>query len=188
MEVKKYLFEEWRDVAGYEGLYEVSNFGRVRSVDRYVSRGCKGAVLFKGKILKKRTNIDGHITVQLYDKNHNVKTAFVHRLVAEAFIPNPENLPFVNHKDERPKNNFVENLEWCSHVYNCNYGTRNRRISEALSKPIKMLSVENELIKTFHSATAAGQYLGKHPVTNICNVANHKNGFYTAYGHKWEWA
>lgn len=180
--------EIWRPVAGYEGLYEVSNYGNVRGIDRNVSRGCKGVVLFKGKTLEKRKSKDGHLRVVLYNLNHEAKTCFVHCLVANAFIPNPDHLPFVNHKDERPENNFVNNLEWCTHLYNCNYGSRNSRISSALSKPIKMLSINGEVIKVFKSATEAGKYLGKYPVTNICNVANHKNGFCTAYGYKWEWA
>lgn len=188
MEIKKYLFEKWRDVAGYEGLYEVSNFGRVRSVDRYVSRGCKGIVLLKGKLLKQRANIDGHLTVTLYDGNHSSKKHFVHRLVAIAFVPNPENLPIINHKDENPKNNIWTNIEWCDTKYNCNYGTRNSRISDALSKPIDMLSDSGKFIRRFKSATEAGKYLNKFPPTSICKVANHVQGFYTAYGYRWEWA
>lgn len=125
--------EHWRPVVGYEGLYEVSNIGRVRSIDKVVvSENQYGRYekTVKGRIMKTGKNKYGYLQVGLC-KYGKVKTFLVHRLVAEAFIPNPNNLPEVNHKDERPWNNAVSNLEWCDRVYNNNYGTRNKRISQA---------------------------------------------------------
>lgn len=120
--------EIWKPIVGWEGLYEVSNLGNIRSLDKYVNSGIKNniKVLRKGQLLKIRIN-QGYLEVTL---THNNKRKYckVHRLVAQTFIPNPDNLPQINHKDENPLNNNVENLEWCTAKYNCNYGTRNNRI------------------------------------------------------------
>ena len=105
--------EEWRAVPGYEGLYEVSNMGNVRNVRR-------------NTLLRLPKTNNGYIRISLC--KNGIKTGLtVHRLVAETFIPNPDNLPEVNHKDEDKTNNRVENLEWCDHKYNMNYGSRNIR-------------------------------------------------------------
>ena len=112
--------EEWRAVPGYEGLYMVSNIGNVKS-------------LIKNKIIKYFINKKGYRLVSL-SKNGIIKKFSVHRLVAQAFIPNPDNLPQVNHKDEDKTNNNVDNLEWCDAKYNNNYGTANIRRSETLIK------------------------------------------------------
>ena len=116
------MIEEWRPVIGYEGLYEVSSLGRVRSLDRYdrMNRFCEG------RILKSYTYRGGYLFVQL-SSNGKLKHHLVHRLIAQAFIPNPDNLPQINHKDEVKSNNCVDNLEWCDSKYNVNYGTRKIR-------------------------------------------------------------
>ena len=99
--------EIWKDIKGYEGLYQISNFGNIKS-------------LRTNKLVKAFKNTKGYCQVSLW--NNNVKKMFVvHRLVAQEFIPNPNNLLQVNHKDEDKKNNNVDNLEWCSVKYNCNY-------------------------------------------------------------------
>ena len=119
------MIEEWRPIEGYEGLYEVSNTGQVRSLDRYVKNNYSYR-LQKGKVLSPEKNKDGYLLVSLCcNGKQNLRT--VHRLVAQAFIPNPNNLPQVNHKDENKSNNRVDNLEWCDQAYNNLYGTRQER-------------------------------------------------------------
>lgn len=118
--------EEWKNVIGYEGLYEVSNKGNVRNVRR-------------NTLLKLSKNRYGYIQVYLY-KNGIRKGFRVHRLVAEAFLSNPDNLPQVNHKDEDKTNNNVDNLEWCDQKYNVNYGHRtenaiNTRVKNGYADP-----------------------------------------------------
>lgn len=120
--------EIWKPVRGYEGLYEVSNRGNVRSIGHYgrTSRG-NGLHYFEGRVLSIGKSGGGYSQVQLCKNGRKCK--FVHRLVAEAFISNPDNLPQVNHINENINDNRVENLEWCTALYNANYGTRNERHS-----------------------------------------------------------
>ena len=113
--------EEWKSIPGYEGLYEVSNLGRVRSVERCDRFNRK----IVSKILKPNY-VSGYLRVGMY-KNKTFKYYLIHRLVAQAFLPNPDNLPEVNHKDEDKSNNKVNNLEWCDRSYNMNYGTVQQR-------------------------------------------------------------
>ena len=109
----------WKDVVGYEGLYQVNNIGEVRSVDRLVNC-CGGERTVGARVLKQSRVHYGYPAVRLC-RNNICKTFLVHRLVAEAFIPNPNKLPCINHKDANPKNNCIDNLEWCTHKYNSNY-------------------------------------------------------------------
>ena len=119
--------EEWKSIPGYEGLYEVSSYGRVRSLDRYVKVKSKSYRLQKGKVLSLGINSYGYLQVFLCC-NGKYKIITVHRLVALTFLPNPDNLPCVNHLDEDKTNNRVDNLEWCDHKYNSNYkGVLKRR-------------------------------------------------------------
>ena len=119
--------EEWRSIPGYEGLYEVSSYGRVKSLEiSYVRKD--GRMYHKPEIiLSPKNNGKGYLTVCLY-KNKTHKYYLIHRLVAQIFIPNPDNLPEVNHLDEDKTNNRVDNLEFCDHKYNVNYkGVLKRR-------------------------------------------------------------
>ena len=113
--------EEWKDIEEYEGMYQISNLGRVKSLSRKYSP--------KEYILKQKTQANGYLSVTLF-KNGIGQTLTVHRLVAKAFIPNPNNLSQVNHLDENKTKNIVDNLKWCSPKENCNFGTRNTRIKE----------------------------------------------------------
>lgn len=114
--------EEWKDIQGYEGLYQVSNYGRVKSLGNEKKRN--------DKILKAQTKKNMYKQIGLH-KDGIEKKYLIHRLVAQAFIPNPNNYKEVNHKDENPSNNNVFNIEWCSSSYNANYGTRKERIGKA---------------------------------------------------------
>lgn len=135
--------EEWRAIPGYEGLYEVSNKGNVRSLDRYVKSKLPGFKEFvKGKPLVAIKNTHGYLRVNLCDE-HGRKAKFIHRLVCLAFLPNPKNFESINHKDENPLNNCVENLEWCTTKYNANYGSRNKRVSESNSGKKKTYTKES---------------------------------------------
>ncbi|KAB1963541.1 NUMOD4 domain-containing protein [Lacticaseibacillus paracasei] len=127
--------EIWKDIEGFEGLYQVSNMGRVRSVDRKDSQGH----FWKGKVLIGWPSGSGYLQAALWRDGHG-KNKLIHRLVAEAFISNPHSLPQVNHKDENKTNNRVDNLEYCSAHYNIVYGTRNERMAKAEGRPIYVIS------------------------------------------------
>jgi len=129
--------EVWADIKNYEGCYQVSNLGRVRSLDRYgVNNWGNAPRLFKGRVLKPGISGSGYQFVNL-QKDGVSENARVHRLVAETFIPNPLGLEEVNHKDENKTNNRVDNLEWCDRVYNANYGTVKERAGKKVSEWLK---------------------------------------------------
>lgn len=117
--------EIWKAIKDYEGLYEVSNLGRIKSLERYV-KGVYGLRFNKECILKPRVDGNGYLECCLW-KNNKQRQLLIHRLVAEAFIPNPDNLPQVNHINEDKTDNRVENLEWCTASYNLRYGSRSEK-------------------------------------------------------------
>lgn len=161
--------EVWRDIEGYEGLYQVSNWGRVRSMNYHHSG--------KVTVLKQAKDIHGYLLVKLC-KNGKQKTRTVHRLVAIAFIPNPLNLPEVNHKDENKENNFVwvnddgtidlekSNLEWVTAKQNSNHGSRNQRVAESLtnhpdkSKRVAQYTLDGTLVAVYPSTHEAARQTG----------------------------
>lgn len=120
------MLEIWRPIDGYTGLYEVSSLGKIRSLLRKKDNN-------HGRLLSPSPNTDGYLTVVL-TKDSQRKSFKVHRLVAQAFIPNPNSYPQVNHKDENKSNNQVTNLEWCTAKYNNNYGGRISRASKNIQK------------------------------------------------------
>ena len=142
--------EVWKDVVGFEGVYKVSNKGNVRSVARKDSIGRKCG----GRMLKPGYDKDGYLRVNIY-KNGKQKTRFIHRLVAGAFVPNPNGYSEINHRDENKVNNKLSNLEWCDAKHNVNYGTRNTRVSQKLSKKVRAVNVETGEIVTFSSVKEA---------------------------------
>lgn len=128
--------EIWKDIEDYEGLYQVSNLGRVKSCDRQVFAGVNSNHKYqhlKSKILKTG---GGKYKQVILSKDGRIKAFTVHRLVAQTFISNPNNLPCVNHKDENSKNNCVENLEWCTYKYNNEYNNRVDRCRGKISKTL----------------------------------------------------
>lgn len=190
--------EIWKDVVGYEGLYQVSNLGNVRSVDHVVQikRGEQEfKALHKGKQLTPLIRQHGYLGVQLYGRGghatRNLRTCSIHRLVAEAFIPNPNGYEEVNHLDETRTNNCVDNLEWCNHVQNSNYGTRPQRIGNMFrnnknrSKAIAQYTQSGELVciyPSLHEADRNGYAAG-----NICRCAKNDPKYQHAYGYIWKY-
>ena len=122
MKEVKQTIEIWKDIPGYEGIYMVSTFGNIKSLDRYVIKSNGVRQLKHGKLLESQFNQDGYLQCKLC-KDGKHKTVRVHRIVASVFIPNPDNLPEVNHKDCNRSNNHIENLEWATHKENVVYST-----------------------------------------------------------------
>lgn len=180
--------EQWRDITGYTGLYQVSSWGRVKSLERTVRIG-RGYRTAPERILKSRKNRCGYLYVNLH-KNGIVKTYTVHRMVACAFCENPQGYSEVNHIDENKENNCASNLEFCSRHYNCNFGDRNERIAEKLtnhpkkSKPIFGVDKITGLIVEFPSSHEASRALGINQSNIIqCCIGKRKStgGFYWRY-------
>ena len=169
--------EEWRDIKGYEGLYQVSNLGRVKSLSRIDNLGRKK----KETILSPGKDKNGYFQIQLY-KEKTIKMRKIHRLVAETFIPNPDNLPQVNHKDENKQKNHIGNLEWCDNTYNQNYGTSKIR----RGKPV--ICVTTGLM--FNTLSEAAEYYGinnKNDIGQVCRKKRSYCGIDPSTGEKLEW-
>ena len=142
--------EIWKDILGYEGLYQVSNFGRVKSIK-----------FGKERLLRPQLIKNGYLCINLY-KNNKCKRYLIHRLVAEHFLDNPNNLSEVNHKSEDKTDNSVSNLEWCTHEYNSSYGTKIKRTREKLlngklSKSVLQYTLNGEFVKEWASVNEAGR-------------------------------
>lgn len=186
------MIEEWRDVVGYEGLYQVSSLGRVKSLERMSAyRPSSGSRKVGGRLLTVNHSKDGYPRVKL-SKNGSAKYITIHRLVALAFIPKPAWATEVNHIDENKDNNTTENLEWCTHRYNSNYGTRTLRQSETnrkkrddgfySSRRIRGTSILDGTEIEFPSITEAS----KHGFHRQCiRKVLHGNQFHTG-GYIWE--
>lgn len=177
--------EVWKDIPEYEGWYQVSNLGRVRSLDRYVNGNrinCDKQKM-KGKILKARKDKLGYLRVSL-KQNTKTRTFLVHRLVAIAFIPNPDNLLYVNHIDENTSNPRVDNLEWCTPQYNVCYG--NGRAKSSRHKWRRVIQYDkkmNELAR-FESLKAASAHIGiaQQNISRVCRGrAKYCGGFLWRY-------
>lgn len=166
--------EIWKDIQGYEEYYKINQYGIIKSKDRLITvpnyqnahAHCSGfSYIRPGRIMKQGLNKYGYAVINL-SKDNKQKGHMVHRLVANAFIPNPDNLPFVNHKDENKLNNNFNNLEWCTAEYNINYGTciSRRRISQRGTnknmKPVIAYNTECEL--EFISVRGAARELNLH--------------------------
>lgn len=169
--------EVWKDIKGYEGLYQVSNTGRVKRIGKYKNQF--NAEWESNRCLKMGKDKDGYNLVHL-SKNGTVKCKKVHRLVAEAFIKNPKNYEMINHKNEIKDDNRVENLEWCDVTYNNNYkSARTRKY-----KKVEMLSLDGKILKEYESILKASieNNLDKSHIVKCC-----KGKIKTTGGYKWRY-
>lgn len=179
--------EIWKDIKNYEGIYQVSNLGNVRSLNHIRKNGKKKSYISKGKTLKPAIQNVGYKFVVL-SKNGERKGYRVHRLVAETFIPNPNNYPCINHKDECRTNNVVENLGWCTISYNNNYGTKKERQRKSIQKkkgrPVIQYDLSGNFIKRWNCLMDIERSLGKKRAAS-CIWSCCKNKRKQVYGYKW---
>ena len=174
--------EEWRNIKGFEGLYQVSNLGRVRSISRIVRAGKNKQRRVNGRVITPWKSKQGYLRINLGGRDKKS----IHRLVAEAFIPNPENYPEVNHKDEDKANNVASNLEWCNHSYNALYGTCQDRLRKHKNTPVEMIDKgTHEVLAVFESMKIAMQETGVNKVTisQVCRGKRRIGG-----GYIWRYA
>ena len=171
--------EIWKDIKDYEGFYQVSNLGRIKSLERIVMGRWK-PIKIKEKILV-AVNKKRYLRVHL-SKNNKKKLYSIHRLVAEAFIPNPNNYNEINHKDENILNNCVDNLEWCSRSYNINYGTRTQKTIDKVCKAILQYDMQGNFIKELKTMNDAVRYYNNAHICSVCK-GNRKN----ASGYIWRY-
>lgn len=169
--------EVWKEIPGFEGKYMASNYGRIKSI------------IHKEHILKQLKTKDGYMSLKLVRKDFSVKRFGVHRLVAMAFLDNPNNFPMVNHKDEDKTNNCVSNLEWCDAKYNINYGTGIKRRAIQVQRKVEMLDKNtNEVIRMFDSVGEASDFVGV-TIACISNTCSNYDGHHkTCRGYKWRYA
>lgn len=178
--------EIWKDIKNYKGLYQVSNIGRVKSLDHIRQNRDGLTCISKGKLLNPGKDNKGYMIVVL-SKNGKTKTYRIHRLVAESFIDNPNNYKCVNHKDENKANNNIDNLEWCTYKYNNNYGTKPQKISKGNSKKVNQYDKELNFIKQWGSMAEAEKKLNiKRASVNISACC--KNKLKSAYGYVWRYS
>lgn len=187
--------EIWKDIAGYEGYYQVSNLGRVKSLNRKIISGKGNRFTVGEMILKQTSDGRGYLNVGLTNQ-HGRKGFRVHKLVALAFVPNPNNYKEINHKDEDKTNNRADNIEWCSRLYNCNYGSRNERISKSRigrtglqsncpCVPIVQYDKQMNYIAEYDCIADAERATGV-DATNIWEASTGNRGRKTAGGFIWK--
>ena len=187
--------EIWKDIKGYEGMYQVSNMGNVRSADRIVhikQAHCEYDELREGRIVKGLPRRHGYLAVFLY-KDGQRRQESIHRLVAEAFCRKQDGDTDVNHKNENKTDNRASNLEWCTHKENSNYGTaQERRLQTCRErhsrwKAVKQFDLQGNFIAEYPSLAEMEKQTG-YSKGNVCNALHGKYGQQTPYGFHWEYA
>jgi hypothetical protein len=174
--------EIWKTIDEYD-WYEVSNYGRVRSIDRTIVDSWGRVYHKKGQLIKNTIQIGDdnyrQVMVHLRYKGKDYRL-IVARLVAKVFIPNPNNYPQVNHKDEDSTNNYVENLEWCTAKYNINYGDYLKRRSKSKSRPIDVYDSNNNYIETLESGVAVSKKynMSRGYISQSCKDGRLAKGYY----------
>ena len=183
--------EEWKEIPNFSKLYYISNYGRILRIEhtRLSYRYNKSGKLYPTKILKASKNKQGYINTQI-NLNNSFKSFKVHRLVAEAFIPNPENKPQVNHKDGNKLNNRVDNLEWCTNGENGKHawenGLRTKRIgnNNKFSVKVNQYDLNNKLIKEWNCINDITRELGiSHGLITAACQGRQK----TSHGYIWKY-
>lgn len=172
--------EIWKDIKNYEGIYQISNMGRIKSVEHTIIRKNGKKLLIKEKILKQ--SLRGRNNNKYYHITLHGKCFRVNRLVAETFIPNPNNLPCINHKDENKLNNKVINLEWCTYQYNNTYNNIHKKNAEKRKIKIDQYTLNNVFVKTWNSFTDIRKYFGWNHASECC-----ENKRKTSNGYKWKY-
>ena len=187
------MIETWRDAIGYEGLYQVSNLGRVKSLSRYIDR-CDYPFYSKERILRHGVMPKHRYSIVILYKNKKRETVYIHRLVGEAFIPNPENKPQIDHIDTIRTNNRVENLRWVTRSENLSNPITNDRMSkvgkkkgqqDVRSKRIGQYTLDGDLIKIWIGINEIRRRTGFTNVSSCCNGRyKQSNGFIWKYEDK----
>ena len=176
--------EIWKPIQGYEGIYEVSSFGRVRSVPREWEQANRHGTLSRYRIdgcIIKPIFRRGYLSVGLRTDPKHLKAFQVHRLVAQTFVPNPDNMPQVNHKDEDKTNNRADNLEWVTPSANNLHGSHPVRVAQSKFKQISQYTKDGQFVKTYPSITEACRATGATP-SLISRVVGTQ---YKAKGYLW---
>lgn len=189
--------EVWKDIEGYEGLYQISNLGRVKSLKRKVKGNKNQGERFQyERIMKQTICSTGYYSVTL--KKDTIKTYKVHRLIAQAFIPNPNNYLIINHKDGNKLNNDIYNLEWCTYSHNvkeaykmglCEKQRENsRKRFKECNKKINKYTKDGQYICTYNKMTDALFDLGINEKNGVSNISNCCKGIRkSAFGYKWSY-
>ena len=183
----KVICEEWRPIAGYEGIYEVSNMGRIKSLDRVISQtnryGTQTDHVYKGKILKESVGNNGYLHIDLH-KDGKTKRVLIHRLVASHFLEKQDGADVINHLDCNKENNSVPNLEWCTQSHNIKYAYEQGTKTPPHMQKVAQYGENGSLIRIWDSIAEASRELGLKAsnIGKVCRGQRHQTG-----GYKWQY-